>query len=151
MLFVPPVQLPVIFIVPVELFIAAFAFEATPGVDDPPVQLPVIFIVPVELLLTACRVKELLKPPVQFPVIFKVPDPKFATERFVFAAAELVMFPTIVAVAGELAENSKQLVAPVAVLAVTFAVRVTPALMTNFPVPALEISSHVAFAVIVTV
>ena len=36
-------------------------------------------------------------------------------------------------------------------LFVTFAVSVTPLLITNLPVPALEISSQVAFAVIVTV
>jgi hypothetical protein len=62
-----------------------------------------------------------------------------------------VQIPTIAAVDGEFAENSKRFVVGVELLCVTFAVSVTPEFKTNFPVPALLISSQVALAVMVTV
>jgi hypothetical protein len=62
-----------------------------------------------------------------------------------------IMFPTTLAAAGVAAENSKQFIVAVALLFVTFAVSVMPSLMTNFPVPALEISSQVVLTLIVTV
>lgn len=139
-----PVAFPVTFIIPVEKL-----FTPCEPVDVPPVTFPVTFTVPVELLNNATAPLPKV-PPTQFPVIVSVPVPKFATAR----DAELLLpvnVPTIVAVAGVLAENSKQFVAAVALLFVTFAVSVMPSLRTNFPVPALLISSQVVLTLIVTV
>jgi hypothetical protein len=66
-----------------------------------------------------------------------------------FDAAPPVTFPTIVAVAGDTAENDRQLTLAVTLLFVTFAVKVTPEFKTNVPEPAFEISVQVTFAVIV--
>jgi hypothetical protein len=107
-----------------------------------------MFIPPVELLFIQTALVPL--PPRQLPVMFNVPvDKLFAACANV--AEPPVQFPTIDAVAGDEAENSKQLIVVVVLLCVTFAVSVTPSLMTNFPVPALLISSQVALAVMVTV
>ena len=142
---VPAKQFPVMFIWPVELLNT----DAEPF-KDPPVQSPVIFTIPVEEFLTAFT-KELPKvplPPMQFPVIDKVPVPKLLTA--VPFNVLPVHTPTIVAEAGTFDKNSKQLPAAPALL-VTFAVSVMPSLMTNFPVPALEISSQVVLTSIVIV
>ena len=138
----PPVAFPVMFIVPVETLLTPY--DEPPA---PPITFPVIFIVPVELLKTP-QVLLLPDPPVQFPVIFRVPVPRFEaplTKLF----APPVQFPTIEADAGEFAVNSKRVV--LVLLTVTFAVSVTPSERTNFPVPALLISSQVVLTSIVIV
>jgi hypothetical protein len=68
-----------------------------------------------------------------------------------FATATLpaVQVPTMLAVAGDAAENVKQFTEVVELLCVTFAVNVTPLLRTYVPVPALLNSVQVTFAVIV--
>ena len=63
---VAPEQVPVMFRMPVELLKAPFAVPPVP-----PVQFPVMFIVPVEKLLAPCANPEV--PPVQLPVMFSVP------------------------------------------------------------------------------
>ena len=57
----------------------------------------------------------------------------------------------MLAVAGNAAENVKQLTEVVVLLCVTFAVNVTPLLRTYVPVPALLNSVQVTLAVMVTV
>jgi len=57
----------------------------------------------------------------------------------------------MLAVAGDAPENVIRVTLAVALLFVQFAVRVTPEFKIKFPVPALEISVQVTFAVIVTV
>jgi hypothetical protein len=138
----PAVAFPVMFIVPVELLFAPCA-----DVPAPAVELPVMFTVPAELFKTACALVN--EPPTQFPVMLNVPVPRFAAARLLLLVPA-VKFPTTDAVAGRFAENSKQFVESVP-LCVTFAVSVMPSLRTNFPVPALLISSQVALAVMVTV
>ena len=59
--------------------------------------------------------------------------------------------PTMLAVAGDAAENVKQFMEAVELLCVTFDVNVTPLLRTYVPVPALLNSVQVTFAVIVMV
>jgi hypothetical protein len=60
-----------------------------------------------------------------------------------------VQFPTTDPTAGETAVNCRQLREPVVVLFVTLAVSVTPSFSVKMPVPALESSVQVTFAVIV--
>ena len=78
------------------------------------------------------------------------PVPVFET-AFATATLPPVQVPTMLAVAGDAAENVKQFIEAVVLLCVTFAVNVTPELRTNVPVPALLNSVQVTFAVIVTV
>jgi hypothetical protein len=115
-----PKQFPVIFIVPVELFCA-------PGLKVPPVQVPVMFIVPVTLLFTPAP----LEPPVQLPLIFSIPE-----DALLAANDELTLpprqFPTICAEFPAVPEKTT-----VATLTVeppkTFAVSVTPLERVNDP------------------
>ena len=89
-------------------------------------------------------------PPIPFPVTLNVPEPEHnaADPDPVLAPVHI---PTILAVAGDAAENVKQFIDAVALLCVTFAVNVTPEFKINVPVPVFEISVQVTFAVIVTV
>jgi len=89
-------------------------------------------------------------PPTAAPVTDNAPVPLFKTA---IAPATLppVQVPTMLAVAGDAAENVKQLTEAVTLLCVTFAVNVTPLWRTYVPVPAFEISVQVTFAVIVIV
>jgi len=73
------------------------------------------------------------------------------TTEKALVAAPAVMFPTMLAVAGDAAENVKQVTEAVKPLCVTFAVKVTPLLRTYVPVPALLNSVQVTLAVIVIV
>jgi hypothetical protein len=87
---------------------------------------------------------------VTLPVIFRVPDDVFATATASLADPP-VQLPTMVALAGDAEENVRSVTIKVELLCVTLAVKVTPLLKINVPVPALEISSQVTLAVIVTV
>ena len=140
---VDAVTLPMTLMVPVEELKAAPALVA-----DPAVKFPVIFTVPVEELTV--QFEFVTDPPITFPVILNVPEPLHVTAppEPVVAA---VQTPTILAVAGDAAENVKQTVDAVALLCVTFAVNVTPEFKIKVPVPAFESSVQVTFAVIVTV
>jgi hypothetical protein len=80
----PPVQIPVMFSVPVEAFL-------TPSAPVPPVQLPVMFSVPVEAFLTPSPPDA--KPPMQFPVMFNVPVEEFLAPLAL--AVPPFTFPTI--------------------------------------------------------
>jgi hypothetical protein len=62
-----------------------------------------------------------------------------------------MQLPIIYPIAGEEAVNCTQFRDAVVDLLVTFAVNVTPSLRVKIPVPALETSSQVAFALIVIV
>jgi hypothetical protein len=115
-------------------------------VPDPAVKFPVIFTVPVEELKTQFELAT--DPPITFPVTLNVPDPEHNTAPPDPVVAP-VQFPTMLAVAGDAAENVKQFIDAVALLCVTFAVNVTPLLRTYVPVPAFESSVQVTFAVIV--
>jgi hypothetical protein len=127
--------------VPVEKLKAAPALVA-----DPAVKFPVIFTVPVEEL--TMQFEFVAEPPITFPVTLNVPDPEHNTAPPDPVVAP-VQFPTMLAVAGDAAENVKQFTERVALLCVTFAVNVTPLLRTYVPVPALLNSVQVTFAVIV--
>lgn len=85
----------------------------------------------------------------RLPVIVNNPDDVFATAT-VSLLDPPVQLPTMVALAGDGAENVRSVTAKVVDLLVTFAVSVTPLFKINVPVPALEISSQVTLAVIVT-
>jgi hypothetical protein len=82
--------------------------------------------------------------------MFNVPD-ELLTAPLALVTDPAVMFPTMLAVAGEAAEKLKQLTVLVNPLCVTFAVNVTPLFKTYVPVPALLNSVQVTFAVIVIV
>jgi hypothetical protein len=138
---VDAVTLPMTLMVPVEELNAAPALVA-----DPPVKFPVIFTVPVEEL--TMQFEFITDPPITFPVILNVPEPEHNTAPPDPALAA-VQFPTMLAVAGDAAENVKQFMEAVVLLCVTFAVNVTPLLRTYVPVPALLNSVQVTFAVIV--
>jgi hypothetical protein len=132
----------VTFIDPVAALFAPLPAGFPPDVA---VTLPVIFITPELVLFTPCTPVEL--PDVTFPVIVRVPDPRFEAP---IDPTEVPpdIFPTTKPSAGDAAENSKQVEVP---LAATIAVMVMPSGKTNFPVPALLISSHVVLTLIVTV
>lgn len=121
--------------------------EAFPA---PPPVLPVAFPVSVTDPDEPCTIPAaLLKlPPIAAPVTDNAPVPVFTTPP---AAATLppVQVPTMLAVAGDAAENVKQFMEAVTLLCVTFAVNVTPLFRTYVPVPAFESSVQVTFAVIV--
>jgi len=147
-LFVTPAEVdavtfPIILIVAVELLNTAPELVAAPAV-----KFPVMFVMPVELLKT--QFEFATDPPIILPVIFNVPEPECNTAPPDPALA-LVQFPTMLAVAGDAAENVKQFMEAVELLCVTFDVNVTPLLRTYVPVPALLNSVQVTFAVIVTV
>jgi len=113
-----------------------------------PVAFPVSVTDPEDVCATPAA--ELKLPPTAAPVTDSAPVPLFKT------AVELttlppVQVPTILAVAGDAAENVKQFIEAVVLLLVTFDVKVTPEFKTNVPVPAFESSVQVTFAVIVTV
>jgi hypothetical protein len=91
-----------------------------------------------------------LLPPTAAPVTDNAPVPLFKTP-VADATLPPVQVPTMLAVAGDAAENVKQFTEAVVLLLVTFAVNVTPEFNTNVPVPALLNSVQVTFAVIVTV
>jgi hypothetical protein len=101
---------------------------------------------PVELLKT--QFEFATDPPITLPVIFNVPEPECNTAPPDPTLAD-VQVPTMLAVAGDAAENVKQFTEVVELLCVTFAVNVTPLLRTYVPVPALLNSVQVTFAVIV--
>jgi hypothetical protein len=115
---------------------------------EPPVTFPVTFIIPEPEFTIAEAVPP--APAVTFPVMLIVPE-----LLLLRAYAELtdppVKFPTIYPTAGEAAVNCRQLREAVADLLVTFAVSVTPSLSVKRPVPALDTSSQVTLAVMVTV
>ena len=140
---VDAVTLPMTLMVPVEELKAAPAL-----VTDPAVKFPVIFTVPVEEL--RMQFELITEAPITFPVTLNVPDPEHNTAPPDPAVAP-VQFPTMLAVAGDAAENVKQFTERVALLCVTFAVNVTPEFKIKVPVPAFESSVQVTFAVIVTV
>jgi hypothetical protein len=141
-----PVQLPVMFSVPVEALSAPLAV-----VPLPPVQLPVMFSVPVEAFCApALEAAPEENPPSQLPVMLSVPlDVLTAPLPEVVKLA--VQFPTIFPTAGDAAVNCKQFTFAVADLLLTLAVSVTPLLSVKMPVPALETSSQVTSAVMVIV
>jgi len=89
-------------------------------------------------------------PPIAAPVTDNAPVPVLET-AFATATLPPVQVPTMLAVAGDAAENAKQFIEAVVLLFVTFAVNVTPLLRTYVPVPALLNSVQVTFAVIVMV
>jgi hypothetical protein len=138
---VDAVTLPMTLMLPVEELKTAPALVA-----DPAVKFPVIFTVPVEELIMQFEL--ITEAPITFPVTLNVPDPEHNTAPPDPALAA-VQFPTMLAVAGDAAENVKQFTERVALLCVTFAVNVTPLLRTYVPVPALLNSVQVTFAVIV--
>jgi hypothetical protein len=140
---VPPTTFPVMLTVPAPKLRTPSALFAVV-----PVTFPVMLIVPATLFATA--IERDPDPAVQFPVIFKTPVDVLATE-YELVTVPPVQFPTINPTAGEAAVNCKQLREVVVDLLVTFAVSVTPSLSVKIPVPALDTSSQVAFAVIVTV
>jgi hypothetical protein len=127
----------VTFIVPPPVF-------KTAGPSDP-VAFPVIVTDPNVPCESPDAVEKL--PPTIAPVTDNAPVPVFATAAEGFGDPA-VMFPTMLAVAGDAAENVKQL-EEVRLLCVTFAVNVTPLFRTYVPVPAFESSVQVTFAVIV--
>jgi len=145
-LFVTPAEVdavtfPIILIVAVELLNTALELVAAPAV-----KFPVMLVMPVELL--TIQFEFATDPPIIFPVIVNVPVPECnAAEPDPALAA--VQFPTMLAVAGDAAENDKQFMEAVELLCVTFAVNVTPLLRTYVPVPALLNSVQVTLAVIV--
>jgi hypothetical protein len=165
---VPPVAIPTMLQVPVEPLLPPLELPPVP-----PVTFPVMFTVPVAAFLTP--IEKFPLPPVQFPVTFKIPVETFSAEyefapddaeqfpvmvkvpvdAFTAPIAVLtvppVTFPTIDAVDGEAAVNCRQLREAVADLLVTLAVSVTPSFSVKMPVPALETSSQVTLAVMVTV
>jgi hypothetical protein len=132
---------PVIVIAPVLAFWAPFA-------PLPAVTLPVMVMLPV--LELVAPFEALALPLVTLPVIVSVPeDVLFAA--MAEATVPPVQFPTIEPTAGETAVNCRQLREVVVDLLVTLAVSVTPSLSVKMPVPALETSSQVTLAVMVTV
>jgi len=145
-LFVTPAEVdavtfPIILIVAVELLNTALELVAAPAV-----KFPVMFVMPVELL--TMQFEFVTDPPIIFPVIVNVPEPDCNTAPPDPALAA-VQVPTMLAVAGDAAENVKQFMEAVELLCVTFAVKVTPLLRTYVPVPALLNSVQVTLAVIV--
>jgi hypothetical protein len=163
----PPVAVPIKFSIPVLLLFIPFAVATLPPVALPvrvnvpaallapyeapalpAVALPVTLTTPVLVLLTAIQPEPPpTLPPKRFPVTVKVPV-ELLTTAIPLATAPAVMFPTMLAVAGEAAEKVSR-VEVVKLLCVTFAVKVTPLLRTYVPVPAFESSVQVTFAVIV--
>jgi hypothetical protein len=112
------------------------------------VTFPVIVTDPAALCESPDALEKL--PPTIAPIIDNAPVPVFATANAV-ATLPPVNVPTMLAVAGDAAENVKQFTVAVKPLCVTFAVNVTPLLRTYVPVPAFESSVQVTFAVIVIV
>jgi hypothetical protein len=94
---------------PVEEFAIPYVF-----VLDPPLAFPVKFKIPVDALLTAGPAAPPLRPNA-LPVTFIVPVPVILKP---LEAAPPVIFPTTAAVAGEFAENNKQVVVPAKISAV---------------------------------
>jgi hypothetical protein len=139
----PAVTFPVIVVLPTLLFCTPLA--APP---EPPNALPLKFNDPPAPLFTPCALVEV--PPVALPVTVSVPVPLKKT-AVAPDTPPPVGFPTMLAVAGDAAEKTKQGEDAVADLFVTFAVNVTPLLRTYVPVPALLNSVQVTFAVIVMV
>jgi hypothetical protein len=115
----PPSQIPVIFITPVELLTAALMFAA-----PPPMQFPVMFSVPAELFVTGVP----LFVAVQFPVMFSVPVELFVTA--LQPVEEAVMFPTMKACCPDVPEKFTKLEPPAPI---TLAVSVTPLDNANEP------------------
>ena len=156
------VTLPTIIKVPAPLlnaplFTAAKTFPFTVNVPVPvdefphptpalPVEFPVSVTEPEDDCTSPAA--ELKLPPTAAPVTDSAPVPLFKTQ---VAPATLppVQVPTMLAVAGDAAENVKQFIEAVVPLCVTFAVKVTPLLRTYVPVPALLNSVQVTFAVMV--
>jgi hypothetical protein len=143
----PPVQLPVMFSVPLAAALSApLAF-----VPLPPVQSPVMLSVPPELFnAPAAEAAPIAPPPMQLPVMLSVPVDILAAALPLLVKLP-VQFPTMLPTAGAAAVNCKQLRSAEVVLLLTFAVSVTPEFSVKIPVPVLEISSQVALAVIVIV
>jgi hypothetical protein len=135
--------LPVIVTIPVVELLTPKA-----PLPAPPVMLPVIVTVPVLAFWTPTE--EVPAPADTLPVMARLP-----VEVFTTACAEEtvppVQVPTIVAVAGDAAVNCRQFRVTVVDLLVTFAVSVTPLFSVKMPVPSLDNSVQVTFAVIVIV
>jgi hypothetical protein len=123
---------------PVEEFAIPYVL-----VKDPPLAFPVKFKMPVEALLTAGPTAPPLRPNA-LPVTVIVPVPVILKP---LAADPPVIFPTTAAVAGEFAENNKQVVVPAKISAV----KVNVSAMVKEPPAAIGIEATAVVLMLATV
>jgi hypothetical protein len=123
---------------PVEEFAIPYVL-----VEDPPLAFPVKFKMPVEALLTAGPEAPALRPNA-LPVTFIVPVPVILNP---LEADPPVIFPTTAAVAGEFAENNKQVVVPAKISAV----KVNVSAMVKEPPAAIGIEATAVVLMLATV
>ena len=103
----PPIQSPVMLIMPLLVFQAP---GQGPKVFDPPVQFPVMLIVPLPEFAAPAQVLEF---PAQFPIIFIVPLERLLTAIADEPAGPPVAFPIIVQLCPVVSVEAKQFIAPV--------------------------------------